>query len=94
MKWFKHPVLTLLLCYTLSLNAADYPDRPVTLLIGFERGGTLFTQAEVLAEVLAENLGQPVSLQRKSGLGGGIAAAMLASSKSEGYIVQIGRAHV
>ncbi|KDE41370.1 MAG: tripartite tricarboxylate transporter substrate binding protein [Nitrincola lacisaponensis] len=87
MKWLKYSILMLLMCSALSLNAADYPNRPVTLLIGFERGGTAYTQAEVLAEVLADNLGQPVSLQRKSGLGGGIAAAMLASSKSEGYIV-------
>lgn len=65
----------------------SFPTRPLTLLIGFEPGGTIYTQAEVLAEVLSEELGQTISLQRKTGLGGGIAAAMIANSTAQGYII-------
>ncbi|WP_168926809.1 tripartite tricarboxylate transporter substrate-binding protein [Nitrincola schmidtii] len=70
-----------------SFSESDFPSRPVTLLIGFEQGGTLFTQAVTLAEILSEKLGQPVTLETRAGHGGGTAAAMIASSKSEGYIL-------
>lgn len=91
MKILKLVCLIQLLLFSAAISAVSaeelFPARPLTLLIGFEPGGTLYTQAEVLAEVLSEELGQPVSLQRKTGLGGGIAAAMLASSKAQGYII-------
>jgi tripartite-type tricarboxylate transporter receptor subunit TctC len=77
----------ILLVSNTSFSESDFPNRPVTLLIGFEQGGTLFTQAAILAEVLSEKLGQPVNLETRAGYGGGTAAAMLANSNSEGYIL-------
>lgn len=68
-------------------DSNSFPSKPLTLLIGFERGGTVYSQAEALAEVLTDILQQPVTLQIRSGLGGGIAAAMMAESLSEGYIM-------
>ena len=83
--------LKCLVILTLSLsehvNANTFPSRPLTLLVGFDRGGTVFTQAEALAEVLSDILDQPVTLQVKSGLGGAVAVAMVAQSQSEGYIM-------
>lgn len=76
----------LLILLTATSWADTFPNRPLTLLIGFERGGTLYTQAEVLAVLLSEQLGQPISIQRKPGFGGGIAAAMLATSREQGYV--------
>lgn len=70
-----------------SFSEEDFPNRPITLLIGFEQGGTLFTQANTLADILSEKLGQPVNLETRAGYGGGTAAAMLANSNSEGYIL-------
>lgn len=85
MKWQIRSILILVL-FALSTQSYAFPERPLTMLIGFDKGGTLFTQAEVLAEILSEKLAQPVSLESQSGLGGGIAAAMTASSNNEGYI--------
>ncbi|TVQ67778.1 MAG: tripartite tricarboxylate transporter substrate binding protein [Oceanospirillales bacterium] len=75
--------------YILSTQAVanDFPNRPVTLLLGFERGGTMYTLAETVAEVLSDKLGQPVNIEARPGHGGGTAAAMLANSNSEGYIL-------
>ncbi len=70
-----------------SVSASDYPSKPVNILLGFEPGGTLYTQAEVLAEVLSETLQQNVFLQVKPGFGGGVATAMLSDSTNEGYIL-------
>lgn len=80
-------LLWLVLLSANSFAENDFPNRPVTLFIGFEQGGTLYTQAMVLAEILSENLGQAVKLETRAGYGGGTAAAMLASSTSEGYIL-------
>lgn len=77
----------LLLIAKFSVAEGHFPNRPITLLIGFEQGGTLFTQAATLAEILSEKLGQPVNLETRTGHGGGTAAAMLANSTSEGYIL-------
>lgn len=83
----KRPIYTLLiLIFCLLANLAhSYPTKPITLLIGFGKGGTLYTQAEVLAEILSEILEQDVHVESRPGLGGGIATAMLASSNDEGY---------
>lgn len=85
MKWNIRSII-LGLIVLVSVNAHAFPDRPLTMLIGFDKGGTLFTQAEVLAQILSETLGQPVFLESQSGLGGGMAVAMAASSNEEGYI--------
>lgn len=69
------------------LSESDFPNRPITLLLGFEQGGTLYTQAAVLAEILSEEFGQTVNIETRAGYGGGTAAAMLANSSSEGYIL-------
>lgn len=68
-------------------SASEFPTRPVTLLIGFEKGGTMYTLAETVAEVFSDLLGQPVKVEARAGHGGGTAAAMLANSQSEGYIL-------
>ncbi len=47
----------------------------------------MYSQAEVIAEVLANILEQPVNLQVLSGLGGAVAVSMVAQSQSEGYIM-------
>ncbi|WP_151671022.1 tripartite tricarboxylate transporter substrate binding protein [Nitrincola schmidtii] len=80
-------LLLQILLYSACATAKDFPSKPLTLLIGFDRGGTVFTQAEALAEVLTDILNQPVTVQVRSGLGGGIAAAMVAQSQSESYIM-------
>lgn len=74
-----------------AVFASDtFPDRPLTMLIGFNPGGSTDVQAKVLAPILAEILGQPVDLLHQSGAGGAVAAAMLASSQDRGYIFQFG----
>lgn len=76
----------------MTLAGADFPSRPVTMLLGFNPGGTTDMQAQVLAEIMAEELGQPVQLLYYQGQGGGNAAAMLAASQDGGYVFQFGHA--
>ncbi|KGK41259.1 hypothetical protein LH51_16375 [Nitrincola sp. A-D6] len=88
MKTLKLICLAQLLIFSIALAAEEpFPARPLTLLIGFEQGGSMSTQGSVLAEVLSEQLGQPVNIQYRPGIGGGAAAAMLATSQEQGYML-------
>lgn len=76
----------------LSLNATseDFPNQAITMLIGFGPGGSTDQQGQVLAEIMAEELGQPVNVLHYPGQGSSLAAAMLAESRDQGYIFQYG----
>jgi len=88
MKKFTLIFCSLILLLLSSNTSADhFPSKPLTLLVGFDRGGTMYTQAEVIAEALADILEQPVNIQVLTGLGGGVAVSMVAQSQSEGYII-------
>jgi tripartite-type tricarboxylate transporter receptor subunit TctC len=65
--------------------AQSYPTRPIRMLVPFAPGGTVDIVARVVGLKLAEDLGQPVVVENKSGAGGTIAAAMLAKSPADGY---------
>lgn len=82
--------LTAGLLLSLAALAEDFPSRPLTMLIGFNPGGSTDIQGRVLAEILTEQLGQPVEILYFPGRGGGVAAAMLADSGDGGYVFQYG----
>jgi tripartite-type tricarboxylate transporter receptor subunit TctC len=65
--------------------AADYPNRPVTLYIGYKAGGGTDTVGRVFARVLGRELGQQVNVVNKSGAGGGVASMSVARAKPDGY---------
>lgn len=65
--------------------AADYPTKPINLLIGSTPGGSTDVLGRVLAKSLREILGQPVIVQNRAGAGGGVMATRLMSSEPDGY---------
>lgn len=65
--------------------AADYPDRPITLIVPFPPGGVADTVARPTAEALSRQLGQPVVIENKGGAGGGVGIGMAARAKPDGY---------
>ncbi len=64
---------------------AAWPERPVTLLVGFAPGGTMDLSARALARSLEKVLGQPVVVENKTGGTGTVALAALLSNKADGY---------
>lgn len=64
---------------------ADYPDRPITLLVGFVPGGSMDLSARALARSVEKVLGQPVIIENKPGGTGTVALAALLAQKHDGY---------
>lgn len=64
---------------------ADFPDRRINWIVPFPAGGGLDTVTRIVAQKLAENIGQQVIVENKSGGAGFIGAVALATSKPDGY---------
>jgi tripartite-type tricarboxylate transporter receptor subunit TctC len=78
-------VCALLLAATSAL--AQYPSKPITMVVGFEPGGGTDTVARVVAKFLAENVGQQVVVENRAGAGGNIAVDHTIKSAPDGYTV-------
>ena len=68
---------------------AEYPDRPIRMLIGYTPGGGADNLIRPVSEKLAKLLGKPVVMDYRPGAGGAIAAEMLARSPADGYTLHI-----
>jgi tripartite-type tricarboxylate transporter receptor subunit TctC len=64
---------------------ADWPDRPVTILVPFAAGGNTDGIARMIAQKLTTALGQQFIVENKGGAGGGLAAEIVARAKPDGY---------
>lgn len=64
---------------------AEYPDKPITLIVGFSAGGGSDTYARALANHLQEPLGVPVAVVNRPGAAGMIAAKAANNARSDGY---------
>jgi tripartite-type tricarboxylate transporter receptor subunit TctC len=70
--------------------AADWPQRPVTVVVPFAAGGNTDTVARILCQRLTEKLGQPFVIDNRGGASGAIAAANVASAAPDGYTLLLG----
>ena len=66
---------------------AEYPEKPVTLIVPFAAGGSTETMARVFSEALGRELGQRVIVKTRPGAGGAIGATELAGSPADGYTI-------
>jgi tripartite-type tricarboxylate transporter receptor subunit TctC len=71
-------------------QVADYPNRPIKMLVGFGAGGGTDIVARILAPKMSETLGQSVVVENRTGASGMIAAADVAKSSPDGYTLMMG----
>jgi tripartite-type tricarboxylate transporter receptor subunit TctC len=66
---------------------AGYPNRAVTMLVGFAPGGGTDIIARFLQPSLAEEFGQPIAIENRPGASGTLAAAAMTRARPDGYTV-------
>jgi tripartite-type tricarboxylate transporter receptor subunit TctC len=64
-------------------KAAEWPNRPIKILVGFPAGSTPDVAARTVAEPLSKILGQPVVVENRAGASGNIAAELVAKATDD-----------
>jgi tripartite-type tricarboxylate transporter receptor subunit TctC len=70
-------------------RAAEWPARPITLVVPFAAGGPTDIVARILAQALAEPLGQQVIVENRAGAAGLVGAASVARSAPDGHTLAL-----
>ena len=71
-------------------RAADWPTKPVRIVVPFAAGGAADIWARILAEPLSATLKQSVVIENRGGGGGMLAAQQVARAEPDGYTVLMG----
>ncbi len=87
-KFWRRGVGFAALCFA-SLACAEFPDKPVTLIVPFAAGGPSDKIARDLAEALRKPLGQTVVVENAPGAGGTIGSAKAARAAPDGYTLLV-----
>ncbi len=75
---------------TTSVFGQTYPNKPISLIVGFPPGGGVDMVARQLADSLAKQLGQQVIVENRAGAAGNIAMDYVARARPDGYVLLMG----
>src|SRR5215471_7427725 len=84
---FLRPALLTLCLILLTPHPAlaEYPDRPIRLILPFPAGGAVDFVARLVTARMADDLGKPFVIENKAGAGGVIATDATAKAAGDGY---------
>ena len=74
--------------------AADYPSRPIKLIVPYAAGGPSDVQARMVGDYLGRDLKQTIVIENRAGAQGAIGAEMAARSEPDGYTLFFSAASV
>lgn len=83
--WLAAAALTLVAVSPLAWAQADYPNKPVKIIVNFPPGGAADQIARVISQPLQEALHQPVVVENRGGANGNIGAGAVAKAAPDGY---------
>ena len=70
--------------------AAQFPDRPITIMVPFAAGGPIDTTTRILADKMKDTIGQTILVENVGGAAGSIAAGRVAKATPDGYTLMTG----
>ncbi|WP_313571268.1 Bug family tripartite tricarboxylate transporter substrate binding protein [Comamonas terrigena] len=73
-----------------AVHAADYPSKPITLVIPFSAGGSTDIVGRLLAQKMSESMNVSVVVENKPGANGTIGVDRVAKSPADGYTLVLG----
>jgi len=89
-KW----IVAAIFCFMLPAAAAEYPDRPVRMIVPFTPAGATDLLARLVGERLGAKLGQSVVIDNRAGAGGNVGAEIAARAAPDGYTLLMGPASI
>jgi tripartite-type tricarboxylate transporter receptor subunit TctC len=69
--------------------AADFPSKPITLIVPFAAGGATDVVIRPLAEAARKHLGQPVIIENRPGGGGAVGVGSIVGKNPDGYLLSV-----
>ena len=71
--------------------AADYPSKPIRLVVPYAPGGGADGVARIIAKKMSENIGQPIVIDNKGGAGSILGTEIVAKAEPDGYTLLLGQ---
>ncbi|HWM43069.1 MAG TPA: tripartite tricarboxylate transporter substrate binding protein, partial [Burkholderiales bacterium] len=81
----KRLVLGVVLAASAGLASAQYPNKPIRLIVGFPPGGSADPTTRIIGAALQEQMGQPVVVENRPGADSAIAAEQMTRMQPDGY---------
>ena len=69
---------------------AQYPNKPVKIVVPWPPGGAVDTIGRLIADNITQSLGQPVIVENKAGAAGAIGSELVAKAEPDGYTLLMG----
>jgi tripartite-type tricarboxylate transporter receptor subunit TctC len=79
----------LLACSVSATSQANYPVKPIRILVGYSAGGAVDLIARSIAQQLQQTLGQSVIVENKPGAGSNIATRSMIDAPADGYTLMM-----
>lgn len=83
----KKLLLAALTALTATAALAEYPEKPITIVVPFAAGGPTDKVARDFAEGLRKQLGKPIIIENAGGAGGTLGATKVAKAANDGYTI-------
>lgn len=79
-----------LLAGSVAMAQPAYPTKPIKLIVPFSPGGTTTILARLLADRMAQSIGQPIVVDNRPGAGGNVGMDLVAKADPDGYTLLMG----